>query len=125
VDAFTSDSIPVHLLTLEAFRLYFRHLKPDGTLAVHISNKYLDLQPVVEDAARALSKKTLLIENEDNDEEEVFASSWVLVNGNEDRLNQGTDALDPEEVSSGPSAAPIRLWTDDYSNLFQVLKRKL
>ena len=48
VDAFSSDSIPVHLLTLEAMELYFRQLKPDGILAVHISNRYLDLQPVLE-----------------------------------------------------------------------------
>jgi len=47
VDAFSSDSIPVHLLTLEAMLLYFRHLRPDGVLAVHISNRYLDLEPVL------------------------------------------------------------------------------
>ena len=53
-DAFSGDAIPVHLLTLESFQLYFRHLKPDGLLAVHISNKFLDLKPVVEAAAQSL-----------------------------------------------------------------------
>ena len=56
VDAFSSDSIPVHLLTLEAFRLYFRHLRPDGVLAVHVSNTHLKLEPVVGRLAQALRK---------------------------------------------------------------------
>src|SRR4029077_1832237 len=58
VDAFSSDSIPVHLLTVEAFELYFRHLKPTGILAVHVSNKYLELKPIVGLAAQALGKQT-------------------------------------------------------------------
>ena len=56
VDAFSSDSIPVHLLTLEAMELYFRHLRPDGVLAVHISNRYLDLAPVLAGETRATGK---------------------------------------------------------------------
>ena len=47
VDAFTSDAIPIHLLTREAYQIYLRHLKPDGILIFHISNRYLDLEPVV------------------------------------------------------------------------------
>ena len=57
MDAFSSDSIPVHLLTREAFELYFRQMKTDGVLAVHISNQYLNLQPVVEAAAGESGKK--------------------------------------------------------------------
>lgn len=123
VDAFTGDSIPVHLLTREAFQLYFRHLKPDGTLAVHVSNKYLDLQPVVERAARMLGKKTIFVENEGEDDQEIFASSWVLVESEEAPLVDKTKDLNPDEVSTSPSSRRVRLWTDDYSNLFQVLKR--
>ncbi len=51
MDAFSGDAIPVHLLTKEAFGLYFRHLKPDGILAVHTSNTYLQLAPVVKQLA--------------------------------------------------------------------------
>ncbi len=54
VDAFSSDAIPVHLLTEEAMALFLHHLRPDGVLAVHISNRYLDLQPVVESEAAVL-----------------------------------------------------------------------
>ncbi len=57
IDAFTSDAIPVHLLTREAFALYFRHLKPAGILAVHVSNRYLDLVPVVARATLTTSAK--------------------------------------------------------------------
>ena len=56
VDAFSSDAIPVHLLTREAFALYFRHLQPGGVLAVHVSNKHLDLEPVVAMAAESLGQ---------------------------------------------------------------------
>lgn len=122
VDAFTGDSIPVHLLTLEAFKLYFRHLKADGTLAVHISNKYLDLQPVVERAANALGKKTIFVDNEENTDQEIFSSSWILVESSEGSLEEKTKELSPDDVSTSPSERHIRLWTDDYSNLFQVLK---
>src|SRR5439155_19312438 len=55
LDAFSSDAIPVHLLTVEAFKTYLRHLKPGVVLAVHISNRYLDLVPVLQQAARHLS----------------------------------------------------------------------
>jgi spermidine synthase len=80
VDAFSSDAIPVHLLTEEAMQLYFRHLRPDGVLAVHISNRYLDLQPVVEGEAQALGKLTRTIDTDEDDPAvDVFSATWVLV----------------------------------------------
>ncbi len=73
VDAFSSDSIPVHLLTREAMQLYFHHLKPDGILAVHISNRYLDLEPVLEGEAKALGKTAREMDTDDDDATDVFA----------------------------------------------------
>src|SRR5262249_51887740 len=64
VDAFSSDAIPVHLLTREAFELYFRHLKSSGVLAVHVSNKHLDLPPVVKLAAVAVGKEARLVDTD-------------------------------------------------------------
>src|SRR6185503_13323463 len=64
VDAFSSDSIPVHLLTKQAMDLFFRHLKPDGILAVHISNRYLDLQPVIRGESQATGKLARLVDTE-------------------------------------------------------------
>src|ERR1051325_725995 len=79
VDAFSSDSIPVHLLTLEAMQLFFRHLKPDGILAVHISNRYLDLQPVLAGLTAATGKVARVVDTEDDDTQDVFGATWVLI----------------------------------------------
>ena len=81
VDAFSGDSIPVHLLTREAFALYFRNLKPDGVLCVHISNRYLNLQPVVEAAASSFAKRSVLIFNDKDDAAGVSIASWMNVSG--------------------------------------------
>jgi hypothetical protein len=118
VDAFSSDSIPVHLLTKEALELYFHHLKSDGILAVHISNRYLDLQPVLQGETAALHKVARLVDTEDDETQDVFGATWVLI------TNPAT-GFTPEELSnSGPleSKRTVRLWTDDYSNLFKILK---
>ena len=118
VDAFSSDAIPVHLLTSEAMALFFRHLRPDGVLAVHISNRYLDLQPVVESEAVALGKLTRTIDTEDDLPVDVFAATWVLVFAPDSGFNP------PEFFESADikSRRKIRMWTDNYSNLFQILK---
>ena len=119
VDAFSGDAIPVHLLTREAFALYFRHLKPDGVLAVHISNSYLNLQLVLERAAIDLGKPALSIVNEDDPANGVFRSTWILIAAQPEFL-----AL-PEIRHAGVPLArtsTFRLWTDDYSNLLGILK---
>jgi SAM-dependent methyltransferase len=122
VDAFSGDSIPVHLLTKEAFQLYFRHLKsPNGVLAVHVSNKHLRLGPVVERIATSMGLQTLEIDNEEIEEAQVFSSDWVLV------YRPGASIAGMPLVTSAgqPVAArpELRTWTDDYSNLFQIWKR--
>jgi SAM-dependent methyltransferase len=119
VDAFSSDAIPLHLLTREAFALYFRHLKPGGVLAVHISNKHLDLDPVVDRAARALGKHAVVIDTSDEDSDAVFGATWVLVSGRESFFQYPFIFKAATLVNSKPG---LRLWTDDYSNLFQILK---
>ena len=63
VDAFSSDAIPIHLLTQEAFRVYFEHLKADGVLAVHVSDKYLDLIPVCARAAELHDRSAVVIDS--------------------------------------------------------------
>jgi SAM-dependent methyltransferase len=118
VDAFSSDSIPVHLLTREAFRLFFRHIRPDGILAVHVSNSHLSLEPVVERLATALGKQNILVDTEDG-QDLVYGASWVLVTSEPEVLRQ------PALAAAGHAIQPkrgLRLWTDDYSNLFQILK---
>ena len=119
VDAFSGDSIPVHLLTRQAFDLYFRHLKTDGVLAVHISNKYLDLEPVVAAAATWFDKEAVMISNLDDHQKGVYAASWILVGSRAGFLGQ------PRIEQAGTILAPSNyraLWTDDYSSLLKILK---
>ena len=118
VDAFSSDSIPVHLLTKEAMDLYFRHLRPDGILAVHISNRYLNLQPVLEGEVHATQKIARVVDTEDDDTQDVFGATWVLI------TSPATGFTGETLTSSAPldSKKTVRLWTDDYSNLFKILK---
>src|SRR6185369_17492988 len=82
VDAFSSDAIPVHLLTREAVQLYFRHLKPEGVLALHISNRYLDLKPVCEGGAQAVGRQAWVVEDEGDQASYFSSSTWVLVTSN-------------------------------------------
>jgi len=119
VDAFSSDSIPVHLLTREAFSLYFGHLQPEGVLAVHISNTHLDLGPVVRSLAAALHKEALLFDTDDDDEQEVYGATWVLLTGQPEVLRNPAFQQNGSPLKPRPG---LRLWTDDYSNLFQILK---
>jgi SAM-dependent methyltransferase len=118
VDAFSSDSIPVHLLTKEAMELYFRHLRPNGILAVHISNRYLDLQPVLLGESKATGKLARVVDTDDDETQDVFGATWVLM--------ANPEAGFPEEVLKNSaeieSKRVVRLWTDDYSNLFRILK---
>ncbi len=118
VDAFSSDSIPVHLLTREAMQLYFHHLKPDGILAVHISNRYLDLEPVLEGEAKALGKTAREVDTDDDDATDVFAATWILLIAPPAQFDSAIVAAS-QPLHSNKS---VRLWTDDYSNLFRILK---
>ena len=119
VDVFSGDAIPVHLLTREAFALYFRHLAPGGVLAVHISNGYLNLEPVVAAAARAFGKRALVFEfMPPPKQNECLMAEWVLV------MDPAVAARSPRFAGGRPArAAPrFRTWTDDYSSLFSVIR---
>jgi SAM-dependent methyltransferase len=118
VDAFSGDAIPVHLLTREAFQLYWRHLKSDGVLAVHVSNRYLKLEPIVALGNATLGKQIWQVENDDDLPKEVFGSTYVLVSS---RPNFFSNPLFRGLLTTVDIPAYLRTWTDDYSNLWQVL----
>src|SRR5712692_7589074 len=118
LDAFSSDAIPVHLLTVEAFKTYLRHLKPGGVLAVHISNRYLDLVPVVQQAARHLSLELRQVENDDEDDAGVYRSDWMLLSASPAAF-EGPLLKEADKIDSVPH---VKLWTDDYSDLYRILK---
>lgn len=119
VDAFSGDAIPVHLLTVEALRQYFRHLKRAGLLAMHISNKYFDLAPVVLPAARALGKSSLLVIDDPVHDDICSKSDWVLLSSDPAAFA----APQWKGLGAVSQSRELRLWTDDYSNLLAALKR--
>jgi SAM-dependent methyltransferase len=119
VDAFSGDAIPVHLLTREAFAVYLRHLKPDGILAVHTSNTYLNLPPVVQLLAAEAGCDAQMIINDDEHRKLIDSSDWVLVTRNSHFLDSVDTMVLTEPISVPPN---LRVWTDDFNNLFQILR---
>lgn len=119
LDVFSSDSIPVHLLDVEAFELYLRHLRPDGMLVLHITNRHLDLVPVVWTLARHFDLSFVLIDDPGG-APAISRSIWVLLA--RDPALLAAPAIQARAVPMEGYTTDIRLWTDDYNNLFQILK---
>ncbi len=119
VDAFSGDAIPVHLLTEEAIELYLRHLKPNGILAIHTSNTFLDLDAVVKQLADRFGYPAKRIENEGNDKLCIAPSDWMLLSRNS-RFMKSSLVTKQEEPIHIPVG--LRPWTDNHNNLFQILR---
>src|SRR5574341_44186 len=117
VDAFSGDAIPVHLITKQALDLYFGRLKPDGILALHITNAHLDLAPVVYALSKVLGKHAVLVTNEADEDWEIFRSTWALVTAKP--ITSPAILRAAEKPASLPG---LGVWTDDYNNLLQVLR---
>lgn len=116
LDAFSGDAIPMHLLTREAFQIYHRHMKADGIIAVHVTNSYLTLAPVVEKQAAAMGwRTTRVITEEIGDDDDT---DYVLVTQNEAFLK-----ANPPDVPEDEPKLDVPLWTDRYHNLFQILEK--
>ena len=110
----------MHLLTREAMELYFRHLTPQGILALHLTNNHLDLVSAVERLSHALGKHAVWVESDLDEAQEIYNADWVLI------------TADPLEIPAIAQASKqlrwipgLRLWTDDYSNILQVMKFRL
>ena len=119
LDAFSGDSIPVHLLTREAFELYWRHLQPNGILAVHVSNKYVSLCPVIALAALERRKQAMLLSYDGNETNEESSSAWVLMTSRPGFFNLPGIAAAATLIGPIPGLRP---WTDNYSNLYRILR---
>jgi tetratricopeptide (TPR) repeat protein len=123
LDAFSSDSIPIHLLTREAFTTYARHLKTNGVIAVHISNHYLDLEQVLLNVAKHFNYEPCVIESGNiPDKWWLQPSTWVLLSPNQAITTNLS--LQLARRPQKKNLAPIPLWTDDFANLFQILKQE-
>jgi hypothetical protein len=118
IDAFSGDSIPVHLLTREAFAVYLSELAGDGVLALHITNGYLDLRPVIKQLASHYNLFGGWVHSESTGRL-TGTSDWVLLARNPSVLHQPAISANLKPLND---KARVRMWTDDYSNLFQILR---
>jgi len=122
MDAFSSNSVPIHLITREAFELYLDHLSPEGVIAVNISNNYIDLKPVIWKLGQELGLGTILIAPPVQEYHPIgLPSLWMF-------LARDPAILDTPEINANAESLDnyypeIRLWTDDYSNLFKILRK--
>jgi hypothetical protein len=120
VDAFSSDSIPVHLLTREAFEIYDRQLNPNGVIAVHISSAHLDLEAPVSRLAEELQMKALRIVSFADGAHGIEDAVWMLLSRDERWLNKISGLAFPSVASWSEPNGP--LWTDDYANILGALR---
>lgn len=118
IDAFSGDAIPVHLLTRESLEIYLRHIKPGGVLAFHVTNRFLELSPEVRILAEEAGLGTVRVYDPAKTSH-LYRSDWVIASRNKDLLSwKGfTDSAKPI-----PTLPGLRAWTDDFNNLFDVLK---
>ena len=119
IDAFAGDAIPVHLLTRQAFDIYWRHLKPGGVLAVHVSNQYLNLAPIVALDAKARSLPVWQVENDAEDALDIYSATWVLVSR---RPGFFDDPLFKNRLENVEIPNHLQPWTDDFTSLWRILR---
>jgi hypothetical protein len=117
VDAFTSDAVPTHLLTREAFAVYWRHLRPEGVLAVHVTNRYLDLAEVIAAVAPAFDKTAKLFVNKRSPDSVGFSSDWVLVTSRPSFFSE--PAL---QAATNVASDRTKVWSDDYSSVWEQVR---
>jgi hypothetical protein len=99
--------------------LYFRHLKPSGILALHLTNNHLELAQITKVLAQHMGKKALFVTNPEDEDWNVSASLWGLVSSERIALPPATAATRAWDAVTRPD---LRVWTDDYNNLFQILR---
>lgn len=116
LDAFSDDAIPIHLLTREAFQVYFDRLRPGGLLLVHLTNRYLDLRAEVEAVAGDLGKQVLCIHSEPDPARRTEAADWAIVASDARELGMLRPYAQP------PAQRILRPWSDEYSSLFELWK---
>jgi len=119
LDAFSGDSVPAHLLTKEAFAIYTRHLQPNGVIAVHITNHYLNLAPVVERLAREFGFMTTRLCVDPGGLAGHYQPDYLLLSKDEAFI-KAYPPVPPDYAHDIPN---IPLWTDHAHNLFQILER--
>jgi len=121
IDAFSSDSIPVHLITREAIEIYRKELAPGGIVAVHISNRFLDLKPVLANIGAVTGMTVRLVADSPSEESGASSTDWVLMAEHESAFEDPKLAERVEMIQPNPA---FSLWTDQFNNLLDVLKSR-
>ena len=120
IDAFSGDAIPTHLLTREAFEVYRSRLKPTGILAVHISNRFLDLQPLMYGLAESLEWQSALVRRPRSSDGRIKRSTWVIMGANLGFFAGQRDWKYFQEWAPQVKQRQL-VWTDDAINIFPLL----
>jgi len=119
IDAFSSDSIPTHLMTYQAMGVYLKNIKPDGVIAFHVTNRFLHLAPVVKRIADEHGLHTVLVADDPESGSDLANTDWVLVSRSKAVLENPRITESIEAIGEIPG---LRLWTDSFNNLFKILK---
>jgi hypothetical protein len=119
LDAFSSDAIPMHLLTKEAVALYFSKLREDGVLLIHISNKYVTLAPVLARLADESGFAARLCDDDEDDEIGKFGTTWVMLARKETDFGSLSRSSAWKKIELQET---VNVWTDDFSNILSVFK---
>lgn len=119
IDAFSSDSIPTHLMTYQAMGVYLKNMKPDGVIAFHVTNRFLHLAPVVKRIADEYGLHTVLVADDPESGSDLANTDWVLVSRSKAVLEHPRISESLEKIGEIPG---LRLWTDSFNNLFRILK---
>lgn len=118
VDAFSGDSVPAHLLTIEAMNVYLRHMNEGGIIAYHVTNRFLNLPPLISELSKYLGLHSVLISDK-NDNPLLRDTDWVLV-------SKDINSLDKESIRSRATDIKnikgLQPWSDNFNNLFAILK---
>jgi len=118
IDAFSGDSVPAHLLTIEAMNVYLRHMNESGIIAYHVTNRFLDLPPLIKELAKHLDLHSVLISDK-NDNPLLRDTDWVLVSRSINLLNQESIRNRTTDIKNVKGLQP---WSDNFNNLFTILK---
>ncbi len=118
-DAFSSDSIPLHLLTLESMQIYKSRLKPNGVLAFHVSNRFLILENIVKVLALEIGMEAVVVDDDQEDNEIYNSSKWVLVTSDSSFIRSIVERGLNEDW---PAARYSARWTDDYASIVPVIR---
>lgn len=125
VDAFSSDAIPMHLLTKEALDMYMSKIKKDGAVAIHVSNKYVDLTPVLAGYSKTANIKGYLKNHtsskQDKEDLSITSSSWVVLSKNKRFLKALLETKGWQDIASSSKKV---FWSDDFSNIIPLIGLK-